>query len=258
MNILKKTETKLVVEHQQIGRRLAMGCCLLIGAGAILSGAIVPEISCRRNGTLSQCKLIRNMLGNWQLEQPITLQAVRHGSLCDYSRGKRRGACNSSLTIVQTQIGEIQLFYDSSSNSATSEIQKFIKDSNQTSLQIRSGGWSPSHPLSNGFLVMFAIVMVYYACAIFIDERTYTCDFDKARDWVSITQQQLFMCKTTDFPLSSIKSINVCHKPGGHCIILLLQSGQEACIAQASWGKPTIEELLKTTFLMGLFEATTT
>jgi hypothetical protein len=187
MKILKQTATQLVTQHQQTGERLVIGCCVLMSAGSILIASIVPEISCRREGTLSQCKLIRHMLGNWQLEQPIALQGVRNEPVCSFSRVKKGGNCNGSVAIVQTQIGEIQLLENSYTEGAsTAEIKKFLKNSNQTSLQIRSAGWSLNHPISNGFLVMFAMVMLASARQRLIEQRTYTCDFDKARDWVSI------------------------------------------------------------------------
>jgi hypothetical protein len=167
MKILKQTSTNLVTQHHQTGERLASVCCLLISVGAVLIASIVPEISCQRNGTLSQCKLIRHMLGNWQLEQPIVLQGVRSQPICSFSRGTKGGSCshNESVAIVQTQIGEIQLIDRSyPTGAATAEVQNFIKDPNQTSLQIRSASWSMNHPISNGFLVMLAMVMFISAC----------------------------------------------------------------------------------------------
>lgn len=237
MKILKQTSTNLVTQYHQTGERLASVCCLLISVGAVLLASTVPEISCQRNGTLTQCKLIRHMLGNWQLEQPIVLQGARSQRICGFSRG-RSPSCshNESVAIVQTQSGEIQ-FIDRSypTRVVTAKVQNFIKDSNQTSLQIRSASWSMNHPISNGFLLMLAMVMFISACNRLINEKTYKCNFDKTKDWVNITQQQMFMCRITEFPISSIKSITLDRIGTNDCIILTLQSGQWVCVAQAFW-----------------------
>lgn len=244
MRILRQTATRLVTQHHQIGERLAATCCLLLAVGASLLACPVPEISCQRNGTLTQCKLIRHIFGRWQLEQLIVLQGVRSEGICVHSRRSGSDCSHDKfVAIVQTQIGKIHFVrYASSEGKAIADIQRFIQDSNQTSLNIQSANWSLNHPISNGLLLMFAIVMLVSACNRLGSEQTYKCVFDKTEDWVTVTQQQMSMSKVTEFPISSIKSITV-HKIGnGNCIVLTLQSGQHVCVTKASWGKKNLKK----------------
>lgn len=239
MRFLRQTSTRLVTQHLLIGERLAAVCCLLLGVGAALLASPMPEISCQRNGAITQCKLIRHIFGQWQLEQPIILQGVRSERICGYSRG-RSPSCshNQVVVVVQTQLGEIQFIrYSSSREKAIAEVKRFIQDPDQPSLQLQSASWSLNHPVSNGFLLMFAMVMLISTCSRLGNEKTYKCDFDKTKDWVIVTQQQMFISKVTEFPISSIRSITL-DRIGNHdCIVLTLQSGQYVCIAQAFWGK---------------------
>ncbi|MBD2158176.1 hypothetical protein [Leptolyngbya sp. FACHB-16] len=239
MRILRRTSTRLVTQHHQTGQRLAAVCCLLLAVGAALLASPVPEISCQRNGTLTQCKLIRHILGKWQLEQSIVLQGVRSKGICGYSRVSGPDCIhNKFVAIVQTQIGEIYFVrYASSGGEAIADIQRFIENPNQTSLQIQSANWSFKYPSSNGFLIIFVIVMLLFASGFLGSEQTYKCDFDKTKDWVTVIEQQMFMSKVTEFPISSIRSITVDRVGIRDCIILTLQSGQNVCVAQASWGK---------------------
>lgn len=245
MRILRRTSTRLVTQHHQTGERLAAVCCSFLAIGAVLFASPVPEISCQRNGTLTQCKLTRHIFG-WQLEQsialleqPIVLQGVKSQRICGYSRGSGSDCIhNKFVAIVQTQIGEIYFVrYASSAGKAIADIQGFIENPNQPSLQIQSANWSFKYPSSNGFLVMFAIVMLLLASGLLGGEQTYKCDFDKTKDWVTVSQQRMFMSKVTEFPISSIRSITVDRVEIRDCIILTLQSEQQVCIAQAFWGK---------------------
>lgn len=246
MKILKQTKAQLVTQHHPIGERLAIACCLIIGAGSILLATTVPEISCHRDKDLSQCSLLRHMLGNWQIEQPILIQSVRSEPICSFRRGNQGANCSGadSVAIVKTQSGEIQLLSRSLSagESAAAKIQNFINDSTQTSLQIRSLGWSLNHPISNGFWIMLSILMFISACRRFLNQRIYRCEFNKAENWVRVTQKQLLVCRITQFPISKLKSINLRQKHGRDCIVLHLTSGQEICVAEAVWGKRAIED----------------
>ncbi|MBW4421451.1 MAG: hypothetical protein KME13_19830 [Myxacorys californica WJT36-NPBG1] len=246
MKILKQTTTELVTQHHQTGERLAIACCLIIGAGSILIATTVPEISCHRDGELSQCQLTRHMVGNWQIEQSIVIQSVRSEPICGFRRGSQGANCSytDSVAIVKTQSGEIQLMSRSSKadESATAKIQRFINDPTQTTLQIRSFGWSLNRPIGNGFLVVLSIVMLISACKRFISKRIYRCEFNKTENWVRVTQKQLLVCRTTKFPISEIESINVRQKQGRDCIMLNLKSSQGICIAEAVWGKRAIED----------------
>jgi hypothetical protein len=239
MRILRRTSTRLVTQYHQTGKRLAAACCLLLAIGAALLASPVPEISCQRNGTLTQCKLIWHIFGKWQLEQPVVLQGVRSEGICGYSRVSGSSCIhNKFVAIIQTQIGEVHFIrYASSGGKAIADIQRFIQDPNQPSLEIRSANWSLNHPGSNSFLLIFAIVMLILACMYLGNEPTYKCDFDRTKDWVTVTQQQMFMSKATEFPLSSIRSITLDRIEMRDCIILTLQSGQWVCIAQSFWGK---------------------
>ncbi|MBD2075550.1 hypothetical protein H6F86_16925 [Phormidium sp. FACHB-592] len=240
MRILRQTSTRLVTRHNQPGERLAAVCCLLLAVGPALLASSVPEISCQRNGALTQCKLIQRIFGKWQLlEQPIVLQGARSEGICGYSRVSGADCVhNKFVVIVQTQIGEIRFIsYASSREKAIAKIQRFIKDPNQPSLGIRSVSWSLDNLISNGGWFVFAMVLLIVACSRLDNERTYKCDFDKTKDWVTVIQQKMFTSKVTEFPVSSIKSITLDRIGMNDCIILTLQSGQNVCIAQAFWGK---------------------
>ena len=241
MKILKQTTTQLITQHRQKGARLAIACSLLLGVVSMLIATITPEISCRRGGALAQCKVIRHMLGNWQIEHPIVIQGIRSESICGFQRGKPGGSCSSSsfVLVVETQSGEIWLV----ANSASPKIQRFMNDPTQTSLQIRSTAWLHlNQPVSNGFWFMFSLVMFIIACRYLVNQRTYRCEFDKMKNWVRVTQQYHLMHRTTEFSVSELKSICVCQKLGSGCIMLTLMSGQEVVIAESVWSRMAIED----------------
>jgi len=239
MKILRRTANRLVTQHRQTGERIIASCCLLLALGAILLASPVPEIQCQRNGAEPQCTLIRHLFGQWQVAQPIVLQGVSSDRICGYSRAHGANCANNQfVAIVKTQIGEIYFIrYASSSKKAIADIQEFLTNSTQPSLNINSATWSLNHPISNGFLVMFAGVMIISAGSRLGSECIYHCDFDQTNDWVTITQKQMFKQKITEFPLSSIRAITLNRIGINDCIILTLQSGRWVCIAQAFWGK---------------------
>lgn len=251
MKILKQTTTQLVTQHRQTGEWFAIACFLLLGVVSMLIATITPEISCRRDGALTQCKVIRHMLGNWQIEQPIVIQGVRSESSCGFRRGRSSGSCSSTVTVVETQIGEIWLVSRplTVADSATARIQRFMNDPAQTSLQVRSTAWLHlNEPVSNGFWFIFSIVIFIIAYQCLVNQRTYRCEFDKTKDRVRVTQQGLLTSKTTEFPISKIRAIHNVKKLGRNyigydCVVLKLKSAQEdVCIGKAVWGKKTIAE----------------
>lgn len=252
MKILKQTTTQLVTQHRQTGERLAIACFLLLGVVSMLTATITPEIRCQRDGALTQCKVIRHMLGNWQIEQPISIKGVRSEPSGGFRRGKSsEGSSAYFVTVVETQIGEIWLVSRplTVADSATARIQRFMNDPTQTSLQTRSVAWLHlNEPISNGFWFMFSIVMFVIAYQRLINQRIYRCEFDKTRDLVRVTQQGLLTSKTTEFPISKIRAIHNVKKlgrnyVGSDCVVLKLKSAQEdVCIGEAVWGKKTIAE----------------
>ncbi|WP_206756108.1 hypothetical protein [Phormidium sp. FACHB-592] len=217
----------------------------------MLTATITPEISCRRDGALRQCKVIRHMLGNWRIEQPISIKGIRDESSGGFRRGKSNGGSSTHITVVETQSGEIWLVNRPSTvaDSATTKIQRFLNDPTQTSVQIRSVAWLHlNEPVSNGFWFMFSIVMFVIAYQRLVNQRIYRCEFDKTRDLVRVTQQGLLTSKTIEFPISKIRAIHNVKRLGRNyigsdCVVLKLRSAQEdVYIGEAVWGKKTMAE----------------
>lgn len=253
MKILKQTTTQLVTQHRQTGEWLAISCFLFLGGVLMLSATITPEIICRRDGALTRCKVIRHMLGNWQIEQPISIQGVRSEPSGGFRRGKSSEGYSSTyfVTVVETRSGEIWLVSRplTVTDSATARIQKFINDPTQTSLQIRSTAWLHlNEPVSNGFYFMFSIIMFIIAYQRLVNQRTYRCEFDRTRDLVRVTQQRLLTSKTTECPISKIRAVHILKKAGHNyvgcdCVVLKFKSTQkDVCIGEAVWGKKTLAE----------------
>ena len=253
MKILKQTTTQLVMQHHQTGEWLAIAGLLLVGVVLMLIATITPEINCRRDGALTQCQVIRHMLGNWQIAQPISIQGVRSERSGGFRRGQSSQGSSSAylVTVVETQSGEIWLVSRplTVADSATAKIQKFMNDPTQTSLQIRSVAWLHlNEPIANGFCLMLAIIIFIIAYQRLIKQCIYRCEFDKTRDLVRITQQSLLTSKTTEYPISTIRAVHIFKKVNHHCIgcdciVLKFTSTQpDVCIGAAVWGKQTITE----------------
>lgn len=231
---ISQSPQDLIIHHRQPGRWLIAIACLGIGVALASKASFISAISCQRTATLPNCTLTYRSLSGSTLESGIQVKTVYSSPICLPPEIPWTG-CFEVRNVLETQRGKVYVLR-LEDDFLTEVVNQFIKQSNAPELQLELYGWSLNHPFYNLGYFLLPLVMLILQSECVRREKVYSCHFNKATGWVTITCTQLYSQKlvTTEFPLRDIEMVYL-RQLLTTCLVLKLKSGRQVRVAESLW-----------------------